>query len=203
MRLRVGNLQLQIAIGGVHVFVILLNFLRKHEWSVPCLVVIRLNLDCGLQKIDVRLRPFPLPGTNMTKPIKNALKIQLIGLILATHSACGGGGGGQQQSANVTPPAQQDPTLANSTLDSPEVLKTFRQRKITIGLNESLQGQNPLFLKITTPNNETLFLGEVDSSSPIDAITLDINVAADVQIVDYQFFGNNESFETVFGSMTL
>jgi len=128
-------------------------------------------------------------------------------IIFALLAGCGGGGGGTSTPRDTTTTTSTPAVVATSTalVDNPAPdnvsFDNFDVATVpSLSLDQYTFSGQHTFVKLSRPDGELLFLGEVDASRPYD---LSVHLAPGDDRLLYEVFTESSLDETIFGEVLL
>jgi hypothetical protein len=123
-------------------------------------------------------------------------------LLLALLGGCGGGDGGSQQSAGdgaLLAPAST--ALADNSAPAGVSFENFDVATVpTLTLDQYVFSGQHIYLKLSRPDGDLLFLGEIDPTQPYD---LSVHLVPGDDRLRYEVFTESPLDDTVFGEILL
>lgn len=106
---------------------------------------------------------------------------------------CGGGGGGGSTSPAATTPVAPAVTpdssrLTDNPLPASTTILSFRDYQLDLDFSSQIMQGSRTFLKIYEDNENVIFLGEFDASTPL---SLALNLPVDTNALWVEWFTNN------------
>ena len=134
-------------------------------------------------------------------PLPSRFTRGIAGLLLALLGGCGGGGGGQQSAGDGAFLEPASTALADNSVPVGVSFENFDVATVPmLALNQYAFSGQHTYLKLSRPDGELLFLGEVDPTQPYD---LSVHLAPGDDRLRYEVFTESPLDDTVFGEILL
>jgi hypothetical protein len=134
-------------------------------------------------------------------PLPSRFTRGIVCLLLALLGGCGGGGGGQQPASDGAFLEPASTALADNSVPVGVSFENFDVATVPmLALNQYVFSGQHTYLKLSRPDGEMLFLGEVDPTQPYD---LSVHLAPGDDRLRYEVFTESLFDDTVFGEILL
>lgn len=134
-------------------------------------------------------------------PLPSRFTRGIAGLLLALLGGCGGDGGGQQSAGDGALLEPASTALADNSVPVGVSFENFDVATVPmLALNQYVFSGQHTYLKLSRPDGELLFLGEVDPTQPYD---LSVHLAPGDDHLRYEVFTESPLDDTVFGEILL
>ena len=134
-------------------------------------------------------------------PLPSRFTRSIACLLLALLGGCGGGGGGQQSAGDGALLEPASTALADNSVPVGVSFENFDVATVPmLALNQYVFSGQHTYLKLSRPDGELLFLGEVDPTQPYD---LSVHLAPGDDHLRYEVFTESPLDDTVFGEILL